>query len=39
ARFVAAPERVNHFLDAHLLGGARVVKSANITPYPNEAKR
>ncbi len=25
-RFVAAPARVNHFLDAHLIGGARVVE-------------
>jgi hypothetical protein len=24
-RFIEEPERVNHFLDAHLLGGARVV--------------
>lgn len=37
ARFVAAPESVNHFLDAHLLGGARVIQSTEITPYPSEA--
>jgi len=39
ARFVVAPARVNHFLDAHLLGGARVVQSGELTPYPNEVER
>jgi hypothetical protein len=39
ARFVTAPETVNHFLDAHLLGGARVVQAGEITPYPNKAER
>ena len=32
-RFVTDPYRVNHFLDAHALGGARVVTSDHITPY------
>ena len=36
ARFVAEPYTVNHFVDAHGLGGARVVKSGEITPYPND---
>lgn len=31
-RFVKSPDRVNHFLDAHLLGGARVVRNADISP-------
>lgn len=35
-RFVEAPYTVNHFVDAHLLGGARVVKEGEITPYPEE---
>ena len=35
ARFLAAPFTANHFLDAHELGGARVVKAGQITPYPN----
>jgi ectoine hydroxylase-related dioxygenase (phytanoyl-CoA dioxygenase family) len=26
ARFVDLPERVNHFLDAHIIGGARIVR-------------
>jgi hypothetical protein len=33
-RFVEEPLTVNHFLDAHLLGGARVVNQGQITPYP-----
>jgi hypothetical protein len=33
-RFVEAGQVVNHFLDAHLLGGARVTEDNNITPYP-----
>jgi len=32
SRFVAEPQRVNHFLDAHLIGGARVVSSGAISP-------
>ena len=32
-RFVTDPYRVNHFLDAHALGGARDVTSDHITPY------
>lgn len=35
ARFVHDPFTVNHFLDAHSLGGARVVKQGQITPYPD----
>ena len=31
-RFVAPQQKVNHFLDAHLLGGARVVDSGAIGP-------
>ncbi len=31
-RFVAKPLRVNHFLDAHTLGGARVVEDGDILP-------
>lgn len=34
ARFVEAPSTVNHFVDAHLLGGARLVKVGQVTPYP-----
>lgn len=34
ARFIEAPCSVNHFVDAHLLGGARVVKGEQPTPYP-----
>ena len=34
ARFIAAPYTVNHFVDAHLLGGARVAKDGPISPYP-----
>jgi hypothetical protein len=30
-RFVDLPARVNHFVDAHLLGGARIVHG-EITP-------
>lgn len=30
-RFVDAPERVNHFVDSHQLGGARIVRGA-VTP-------
>ena len=26
---------VNHFLDAHLLGGARMVENQTVHPYPN----
>jgi hypothetical protein len=33
-RFVTAPKIVNHFLDAHLLGGARISEDSLITPYP-----
>lgn len=32
ARFVALPLKVNHFLDAHLLGGARVVSDGVVAP-------
>ncbi len=32
ARFVSEPQMVNHFLDAHLLGGARVVSDAVRSP-------
>jgi hypothetical protein len=35
ARFVEAPLSVNHFLDAHLLGGGRVVENEPVHPYPN----
>jgi len=35
ARFVETPQVVNHFLDAHLLGGARVVENQLVHPYPN----
>ncbi|MFB0968499.1 MAG: phytanoyl-CoA dioxygenase family protein [Pseudomonadales bacterium] len=35
ARFVDAPLVVNHFLDAHLLGGGRVVEHQPVHPYPN----
>ncbi|MCB0122448.1 MAG: phytanoyl-CoA dioxygenase family protein [Caldilineaceae bacterium] len=35
ARFVEAPLTVNHFVDAHELGGARVVKAGQVTPYPD----
>ena len=35
ARFIEAPRVVNHFLDAHLLGGARVVENQTVHPYPN----
>ncbi|MEM8767745.1 MAG: phytanoyl-CoA dioxygenase family protein [Pseudomonadota bacterium] len=31
-RFVPAPARVNHFLDAHLIGGARVVEDGDVAP-------
>ncbi len=31
-RFVAEPEKVNHFLDNHLVGGARVVSGGDISP-------
>ena len=33
-RFFSAPNVVNHFLDAHLLGGARISEDNHITPYP-----
>ncbi len=33
ARFLAAPFAANHFLDAHELGGARVVKAGQVMPY------
>ncbi len=33
-RYVSAPQIVNHFLDAHLLGGARISDHEEITPYP-----
>lgn len=36
ARFVQAPYTVNHFVDAHSMGGARVVEVGKITPYPEE---
>ncbi len=32
ARFIKAPHRVNHFHDAHLIGGARVVHEGDIGP-------
>ena len=32
ARFVATPHRVNHFVDAHLIGGARVVSDGVVAP-------
>lgn len=38
ARFVEAPLTVNHFVDAHELGGARVVKEGQVTPYPDVEK-
>ncbi len=31
-RFVEAPLKVNHFLDAHLLGGARVIENGDVVP-------
>ena len=31
-RFVSSPERVNHFLDAHERGGARVVTASQLSP-------
>ncbi len=31
-RFVAEPERVNHFLDNHFVGGARVVTGGVVSP-------
>ena len=34
-RFVEEPLTVNHFLDAHLLGGARIAEKGQITPYPD----
>ena len=34
-RFVGAPQTVNHFVDAHMLGGARIVNVGEITPYPD----
>jgi ectoine hydroxylase-related dioxygenase (phytanoyl-CoA dioxygenase family) len=34
-RFVERPDRVNHFVDAHMTGGARVVR--NVEPAPEEA--
>lgn len=38
ARFLEAPFTANHFLDSHSLGGARIVRKGQITPYPDEAK-
>ena len=35
ARFIEAPRVVNHFLDAHLLGGARMVENQTVHPYPH----
>jgi len=35
ARFVETPQVVIHFLDAHLLGGARVVENQLVHPYPS----
>ncbi|MCZ8173017.1 MAG: phytanoyl-CoA dioxygenase family protein, partial [Brevundimonas sp.] len=32
-RFVAPPKRVNHFLDAHEVGGARVIEQAEPAPF------
>lgn len=34
ARFLEAPFTANHFLDSHNLGGARIVKQGQVTPYP-----
>jgi ectoine hydroxylase-related dioxygenase (phytanoyl-CoA dioxygenase family) len=34
-RFVDQPERVNHFVDAHVVGGARIIRGAE--PAPDEA--
>lgn len=34
-RFVEKPYRVNHFVDAHMLGGARVIRNAE--PAPEDA--
>lgn len=34
ARFIQAPHTVNHFVDAHGPGGARIVNVGEITPYP-----
>ena len=31
-RFVSEPLRVNHFLDAHLIGGARVISDGVVSP-------
>ncbi len=33
-RFVDLPERVNHFVDAHVAGGARIIRNAE--PAPDE---
>ena len=38
-RFVGDPYTVNHFVDAHNLGGARIVKGGEITPYPDSAEK
>jgi len=35
ARFVKAPHAVNHFMDAHSVGGARVVDDGPIRPQEN----
>jgi ectoine hydroxylase-related dioxygenase (phytanoyl-CoA dioxygenase family) len=34
-RFVKAPLQVNHFLDNHTIGGARVIPGETISPYPD----
>ena len=31
-RYVEEPQRVNHFLEAHVVGGAKVVNTENISP-------
>lgn len=35
-RYFSEPQVVNHFLDAHLLGGARVSENPNVSPYPED---
>ena len=37
ARFIEKPYTVNHFVDAHKLGGGRIAKEGEITPYPETA--
>jgi hypothetical protein len=34
-RFLKEPYSVNHFVDAHVIGGARVDKGGQQTPYPD----